>query len=55
MPKKGEAVQIMDGPFRGLNAVFSEADGTSRAIVLVTMLNQKVEARVPLSNLSSLN
>ena len=55
MPKKGDTVQIMDGPFRGLNAVFSEVDGNSRAIVLVTMLNQKVEARVSLSNLSSLN
>jgi transcriptional antiterminator RfaH len=45
----------MDGPFRGLNAVFSEADGNTRAMVLVTMLNQQVVARVPLSNLSSSN
>lgn len=55
MPQKGEKVHIMDGPFRGLNAVFSEADGNTRAMVLVTMLNQQVVARVPLSNLSASN
>lgn len=52
LPKKGEQLQILDGPFRGLNAVFSQIDGDSRAIVLITILSQKVKAILPLASLS---
>ena len=52
LPEKGEKLQILDGPFRGLNAVFSQIDGDSRAIVLITILSQKVRAVLPLANLS---
>ncbi|MDG0968260.1 MAG: transcription/translation regulatory transformer protein RfaH [Porticoccaceae bacterium] len=54
MPKVGEKLQIVDGPFRGLNAVFCQTDGNSRAMVLITMLNQQVKATMSLSNLSPL-
>jgi transcriptional antiterminator RfaH len=52
LPEKGEQLQILEGPFRGLNAVFSQIDGDSRAIVLITILSQKVKAILPLASLS---
>jgi len=55
LPKVGEEMEIIEGPFRGLNAVFSQPDGNSRALVLVTMLNQQVKASIPFSSLTSVN
>lgn len=52
LPEKGEKLEVLDGPFRGLNAVFSQIDGDSRAIVLITILSQKVKAALPLRSLS---
>jgi len=51
LPSKGERVQIIDGPFRGLNAVFSQPDGDRRAIVLINLLNQQVSASLPFASL----
>ncbi|MGB2533172.1 MAG: transcription/translation regulatory transformer protein RfaH [Porticoccaceae bacterium] len=51
-PEKGENLEVLDGPFRGLNAIFSQIDGDSRAIVLITILSQKVKAVLPLSSLA---
>lgn len=51
LPKKGENLEVLDGPFRGLNAIFSQIDGDSRALVLITILSQKVKAVLPLSSL----
>ena len=55
LPKVGEEMEIIEGPFRGLNAAFSQTDGKSRALVLITMLNQQVRASLPFSSLSPLN
>ena len=52
LPQKGDQLQVLDGPFRGLNAIFSQIDGDSRAIVLITILSQKVRAVLPLASLS---
>ena len=52
LPKEGDQLQILEGPFRGLNAIFSQIDGDSRAIVLITILSQKVRAVLPLTSLS---
>jgi len=52
MPVAGDQLQILDGPFRGLNAVFSQIDGDSRAVVLITILSQKVKAVLPFASLS---
>jgi len=52
LPIRGDQLQILDGPFRGLNAVFSQIDGDSRAVVLITMLSQKVRAVLPFSSLT---
>ena len=51
LPEPGDRLQVLEGPFRGLNAIFSQVDGDSRAVVLITILSQKVKAVLPLSNL----
>ncbi|MBT4928751.1 MAG: transcription/translation regulatory transformer protein RfaH, partial [Cellvibrionales bacterium] len=51
LPEKGEKLEVLDGSFRGLNAIFSQVDGDSRAIVLITILSQKVKAVLPLRSL----
>lgn len=55
LPKAGEKMNIVDGPFRGLDAVFHQPDGNNRALVLVTMLNQQVKASIAFSSLSVAN
>ena len=41
----GERVRILDGPFRGLEAVFSMRDGSERAVVLLDVLSRPVTER----------
>ena len=55
LPEKGEKLKVLDGPFRGLNAIFSQIDGDSRAVVLITILSQKVKAVLPLRSLGRTN
>lgn len=38
----GERVQIKDGPFAGLDAIYQMTDGESRAMVLIEMLSKPV-------------
>lgn len=52
LPKSGDKLEILEGPFRGLDAIFSQPDGVSRAIVLIKLLNQQVRAALPFSSLS---
>jgi len=52
LPESGENLEVLDGPFRGFNSIFSQIDGDSRAIVLITILSQKVKAVLPLSSLA---
>lgn len=49
LPAKGEQVEILDGPFRGLNGVFSQLDGEARAMILVDFMSTQVSASVPLA------
>jgi transcriptional antiterminator RfaH len=51
LPKPGDRLEILEGPFRGLNGVFSQPDGNSRAIILINLLNQQVKASMPLCDL----
>ena len=51
LPKAGAKMQVIDGPFKGLNAVFAEPDGNSRAIVMVTLLSQQVKTTMPFASL----
>ena len=39
--KRGDALEILEGPFRGLNAIFQEYDGETRAMVLIDFLQKQ--------------
>ena len=41
LPQKGDTVIIVEGPFKGLQAVYSETDGQQRSIVLISLLHQQ--------------
>jgi len=47
--KSGEAVQLGDGPFEGINAVFQAYDGEERAIVLINFMQKQQRVKVPIS------
>ena len=41
LPQAGDNINILEGPFKGLKAVFSHTDGIQRSIVLINLLNQQ--------------
>ena len=41
LPQVGDSINILEGPFKGLKAVFSHTDGLQRSIVLINLLNQQ--------------
>ena len=41
LPQLGDSINILQGPFKGLKAVFSHTDGMQRSIVLINLLNQQ--------------
>lgn len=47
----GDAVQIMEGPFKGLEAVYDMADGQARALVLIQMLHQTVRLSIGIQSI----
>ena len=55
LPKPGTKMEIIDGPFKGLNAVFAEPDGNSRAIVMVTLLSQLVKTSMAFASLAEVD
>lgn len=46
MPTSGQTVQITSGQFSGFEAIYQEADGEKRSILLITLINQKVKIKV---------
>lgn len=42
----GEQVEITDGPFKGLQAIYQAKDGFERSILLVKMLGQENEIKI---------
>jgi transcriptional antiterminator RfaH len=44
LPKCGDRVRISEGPFAGLEAIYQEADGDTRAILLLTLLQKETTA-----------
>ncbi|MBW7470455.1 transcription/translation regulatory transformer protein RfaH [Marinobacter sp. F4218] len=49
--RPGESVELQDGPFEGLNAIFQAYDGEERAIVLISFMQQRQRIKVPVSAL----
>ena len=50
----GQPVQIMTGPFAGVRAVFDMADGESRALVLIELLQRSAKLPVPVAALKAI-
>ena len=42
----GDKVEINEGPFKGLGAIYKTKDGLERSILLITMLGQQNEVAV---------
>ncbi|MEX0606038.1 MAG: transcription/translation regulatory transformer protein RfaH [Marinobacter sp.] len=49
--KAGDSVQLQDGPFAGLDAVFQAYDGEERAIVLISFMQRSQQVKVSVSAL----
>ncbi|WMC10202.1 transcription/translation regulatory transformer protein RfaH [Oceanimonas pelagia] len=44
LPRCGDRVLIKEGPFAGMEAIYQEADGDSRAMLLLTLLQSQTRA-----------
>lgn len=42
LPQKGDSVEITEGIFAGLQAIYSEPEGETRSILLLNLLNRQV-------------
>ena len=45
--KPGERVSIVSGPFAGLEGIFQEPDGDSRALIFIEMMSRQRKLRIP--------
>ncbi|WP_407331009.1 transcription/translation regulatory transformer protein RfaH [Enterovibrio sp. 27052020O] len=41
--KPGDEVEVLDGQFEGSDAIYKEADGEMRSILLINLINRQVE------------
>ncbi len=46
VPKEGEAILLIEGPFKDLEAIFKAKNGDERAIILLNLLNKPVTMEV---------
>ncbi|MBW4980273.1 transcription/translation regulatory transformer protein RfaH [Marinobacter adhaerens] len=53
--KSGQAVELDDGPFKGLNAIFQCYDGDERAVVLINFMQKHQRLKVPITSLTLAN
>ena len=51
LPKKGDSLYVSKGTFKGINVIFSQLDGESRAMVLMNIMNQEVKASINFSDI----
>lgn len=50
--KPGRVVEMSEGPFEGLQAVFQAFDGHERAVVLIGFMQKQQRVKVPVSSLN---
>lgn len=55
MPKCGDKVFITEGIFEGLEAIYAEPDGETRSILLLNLINQKVEHKISNTQFEKIN
>lgn len=46
LPESGQKIGIKEGPYSGVKAIYKEADGEKRSILLITLINQEVEINI---------
>ena len=51
LPKRGDKLKVIDGPFNGMSVVFCQPCGDERAEVLLNIMSQQVKASIQYSNL----
>ena len=51
LPKRGDKLKVINGPFNGVGVIFNQSDGEGRAEVLLNIMNQQVKASMQYSNL----
>jgi transcriptional antiterminator RfaH len=44
LPQTGDTINIIEGPFEGLQAIYSHSHGQQRSIVLINLLHQQTPA-----------
>ena len=49
--KPGERVQLIEGPFAGIEGVYQMADGEQRALVLIELLGKSTALRIEVGGL----
>ena len=49
--KPGQSVELDDGPFKGISAIFQAYDGEERAIVLISFMQKQQTVKVPLTTI----
>ncbi|GAA0841540.1 transcription/translation regulatory transformer protein RfaH [Marinobacter szutsaonensis] len=47
--RQGEPVELDDGPFKGISAIFQAYDGEERAIVLINFMQKQQMVKVPVA------
>ncbi len=52
--RPGDAVRIIEGPFHGLSAIYTQPSGEQRALVLLTLLGSERRVQVPAAALQPL-
>ncbi|MFL1455777.1 transcription/translation regulatory transformer protein RfaH [Marinobacter sp. GN3S48] len=49
--KPGQSVELSDGPFQGLEAIFQAYDGEERAIVLISFMQKQQAVKVSVASI----
>jgi len=49
----GDLVEIQEGPFKGVQAIYQIDDGESRAMILIELLQKPTKMKIPLNQLAS--
>lgn len=53
VPQSGDKIQIIEGPFAGLEGVFYQPDGQLRSMVLISILHQQTQASISNTSIST--
>ena len=55
IPKTGDVVSVNNDSFSNIQAIYKEPDGDLRSILLINLLNQKIEVSVDNKDISNNN